>query len=180
MSKLMEELMAEIERVNGLQTEVDRAVANQTAQIKADRDVRMERPRAFLIKMGWTLGKLGDNDPNRGYYPDIPLDVFLNGKQLYINYSIDRSKDGKRSLYAYGGYHHCIEFRVGPKGIYPDYPEQQEFVNAIIDQWNDECERNLENRVATIIKETITKRVKAMQKKLTDSNDEYAKYFGKE
>lgn len=178
MSKLMDELFAEIKRVQELQTEVDRTVANQTAQIDADRKVRMERPRAFIIKMGWALGKLDQN--NRVYCPDVPLDIYLNGKQLYINYSIENGSDGKRVLYAYGGYHRCIEFRVGPSGIRPDYPDQQDFVNAIIDQWDDECEQKLENRVAEIIKKTMVERIAAMQKKLSNSNNEYEKYFGKE
>lgn len=178
MSKLMDELMAEVTRVNDLKTEVERTVAMQNAEIEADRKVRMERPRAFLIKMGWMLDKVCE--PNeRGYFPNIPLGVNHNGYPLYMIYSTYQGTGTNRNLQAYGGLLNQIQYRVGPKTIRPDYEENQEYVNAIIDQWDDEHEAQFENRIAEIIKTKLAEKMEAMQKKLAQSNDEHEKYFGK-
>jgi hypothetical protein len=178
MSKLMDELMAEVTRVNALNTEVERTVAVQTAEIEADRKVRMERPRAFLIKMGWLLDNVRESDA-RGYFPNIPLGVTHKGYPLFINYSSEKSYGEKRLLHAYGGCRGQIQFRVGPQTIRPDYEENRGFVNAIIDQWDDEHEAQFEKCVSEIVKARLAEKMEAMQKKLAQSNDEHEKYFGK-
>ena len=178
MSKLMDELMAEVTRVNDLKTEVERTVAMQNAEIEADRKVRMERPRAFLIKMGWMLDKVREYDEGI-YFPSVPLGVTLKGKPLYMSYSTYKCVGNNRNLQAYGGYCCQIQFRVGPQTIRPDYPENKEFVDALVDQWDDEHEVQFENRIAEIIKTKLAEKMETMQKKLAQSNNEHERYFGK-
>ena len=177
MSNLMDALMAELERVNNLETEVKRTVEMHNAQIKASRDIKMERPRAFLTQMGWNLAKLGSNHGRYGYFPDIPLDVYHNGKQLYVNFSIEQKTGDRKWLSVYGGYRGCIEYRVSKSDIHPDYEVDRDVVNALIDQWDDECEQKLEQRIAKIIKESMAEKMEAAQKKLNESNNEFEQYF---
>lgn len=185
MSKLMDELYAEITRVNELQTEVDRTVQMHDKEIKASRDEKGEKVATFLCEIGVILRDVSKGE--RGYFPDIPLDVYHNGKQIYINYSV---QDGTGHVSIYGGYRCQIQYRVysrvgmrGKPAITWDYDKEQhkvDIINAIIDQWDDECEQKLGNRIANIVKKKMAERMDAMQKKLEDSNNEYENYFRKD
>ena len=178
MSKLMDELMAEITRVNNLEVEVKRTVEMHNTEIKASRDKRMMRPVNFIGKMGLTLAKLGANYGSRGYYPQIPLDICINGKPLYVNYSIEWADDKtKAHLSVYGGFANQIQYRIYSKGIFPDYSDQTYVVDALIDMWDDECEAKFEYRIEQIIKKSLASKTEAMQKKLEKSNNEYEQYF---
>lgn len=184
MSKLMDELYAEITRVNELQTEVDRTVQMHDKEIKASRDEKGEKVATFLCEIGVLLRDVSKGE--RGYFPDIPLDVCHNGKQICINYSVQDS--GHVSIY--GGYRGQIQYRVysrvGMKAkpaITWDYDKEQhkvDIINAIIDQWDDECEQKLGSQIANIVKQKMAERMEAMQKKLEDSNNEYENYFRKD
>ena len=148
------------------------------AEIKADRDDKGLKIARFIIDLGLKLEKLND----KGYYPDIPLDVNdYDGHPLYINYSFSQG------LSVYGGIKHCINYRMFSKcGICPagcDTSSRmycEPFVNALIDGWDDECERKFEYRIAQIMKETIARQMEMAKSKLEKSNNEYAKYFNKE
>ena len=177
MSNLMEELMAELNRVNELKNEVNRTVAMHNAEIKASRDEKAKQIANSLIDLGWKLDKLKD----KGYYPDIPLDVDdHNGHPLFINYSFN-DVDGKTQMSVYGGWQHCINYRININGIRPNTTDidNAKITNALIDGWDKECEQKLEYRIAKIMKETIARQMEAAKAKLEKSNDEYEKYFKK-
>ena len=180
MSKLMEELMAEVNRVNRLQVEVDKTVGMHNSEIAMDRERKAISITKFIHDIGDILRDVSAG--LYGYYPEIPLDVYHNGKQIYINFSV---QDNNRFVSIYGGYRGQIQFRVFnmANGIKCDYIVEQhklDIINALIDQWDEECERKLEYRIAQIIKKKMAERMEVMQKKLADSNEEYAKYFGKD
>lgn len=181
MSKLMDELMAEITRVNDLQTEVDRTVQMHDKEIQTSRDEKGEKIATFLCEIGVLLRDVSKGKD--GYFPDIPLDVHNDGKQICINYSVE---PGTGVVSIYGGYRGQIQYRVrtnfGKPAFRCDYTREQHkinIINAIIDQWDTECEQKLENRVANIVKQEMANRMEAMQKKLNDSNNEYESYFRK-
>lgn len=183
MSNLMDELMAELERVNELKNEVERTVAMHSAEMRADREEKGKQIAKFIINLGWKLDKLND----KGYYADLPLDVnSYDGKPLYVNYSMSTNTNGKREMSVYGGVSHCINYRFGTRGIYTAGVDSmsnaynEPIMNALIDGWDAECERKFEYRIAKIMKESISKQMEAAKDKLSKSNDEYAKYFGKD
>ena len=86
MSKLMDELMAEITRVNDLQTEVDRTVQMHDKEIQTSRDEKGEKIATFLCEIGVLLRDVSKGKD--GYFPDIPLDVHNDGKQICINTAV--------------------------------------------------------------------------------------------
>lgn len=180
----MDELYAEITRVNELQTEVDRTVQMHDKEIKADRDQKMVGIATFLCEIGIVLRDVSKGQ--YGYFPAIPLGVVHDGKPICINYSVQSS--GRVNIY--GGYNGQIQYRVWSRfgtterpGIGCDYerePHKIAIINAIIDQWDDEHERKLGSRIANIVKQKMAERMDAMQKKLSNSNNEYEAYFAKE
>lgn len=176
MSKLMDELMAEAQRINALEVEVERTVEQQKAQVQQERKDKLQSIGIFLDEM---LKVLIEADamrmPNNG-----PTFVVLN-RVIY------REGDGYMrtagitfytdKIYS-GGYY------MGAR----DCSKQETFesacctggfsesMRAIVDAWNPELERDIEKAIAEYVKVVLAKRMEKMQKTLQKSNDDYAKY----
>lgn len=176
MSKLMDELMAEAQRINALEVEVERTVEQQKTQIQQKRKDKLQSIGIFLDEM---LKVLIEADamrmPNNG-----PTFVVLNR----VIYSED---DGYKRTAG-------ITFftdRIYSGGYYTgarDCSRQESFESAcctggfsksmmaIVDAWNPELERDIEKAIAEYVKFVLAKRMEKMQKTLQKSNDDYAKY----
>lgn len=176
MSKLMDELMAEAQRINALEVEVERTVEQQKAQVRQERKDKLQSIGIFLDEM---LKVLIEADamrmPNNG-----PTFVVLN-RVIY------REGDGYRrtagitfytdKIYS-GGYY------IGAR----DCSKQETFesacctggfsesMRAIVDAWNPELERDIEKAIADYVKVVLAKRMEKMKAELQKSNDDYAKY----
>jgi len=176
MSKLMDELMAEAQRINALEVEVERTVDRQKAQVQQERKDKLQSIGIFLDEM---LKVLIEADamrmPNNG-----PTFVVLN-RVIY------REGDGYMRTAGITFY----TDKIYSGGYYMgagDCSKQETFesacctggfsesMRAIVDAWNPELERDIEKAIASYIKYVLAKRMEKMQKTLQKSNDEYAKY----
>lgn len=176
MSKLMDELMAEAQRINALEVEVERTVERQKAQVQQERKDKLQSIGIFLDEM---LKVLIEADamrmPNNG-----PTFVVLN-RVIY------RESDGYRRTAGITFY----TDKIYSGGYYMgamDCSKQETFesacctggfsesMRAIVDAWNPELERDIEKAIAEYVKIVLSKRMEKMQKTLQKSNDEYAKY----
>ena len=176
MSKLMDELMAEAQRINALEVEVERTVEQQKAQVQQERKDKLQSIGIFLDEM---LKVLIEADamrmPNNG-----PTFVVLN-RVIYreddgymrtagITFYTDKIYSGGY----YMGARNCskqesFESACCTGGF-------SESMRAIVDAWNPELERDIEEAIASYIKHVLAKRMEKMQKTLQKSNDDYAKY----
>lgn len=176
MSKLMDELMAEAQRINALEVEVERTVEQQKAQVQQERKDKLQSIGIFLDEM---LKVLIEADamrmPNNG-----PTFVVLN-RVIYSE------RDGYRrtagitfytdKIYS-GGYY------IGSNSCSKQETFESacctggfsESMRAIVDAWNPELERDIEKAIAEYVKVVLAKRMEKMQKTLQQSNDTYAKY----
>lgn len=176
MSKLMDELMAEAQRINALEVEVERTVEQQKAQVQQERKDKLQSIGIFLDEM---LKVLIEADamrmPNNG-----PTFVVLNR----VTYS---EADGYRrtagitfytdKIYS-GGYYmgarNCSKQETFESACCTG--GFSESMRAIVDAWNPELERDIEKAIAEYVKIVLAKRMEKMQKTLQKSNDDYAKY----
>ena len=176
MSKLMDELMAEAQRINALEVEVERTVERQKAQVQQERKDKLQSIRIFLDEM---LKVLIEADamrmPNNG-----PTFVVLN-RVIYSEGDGYRRTAGitfyTDKIYS-GGYY------IGAR----DCSKQETFESAcctggfsesmmaIVDAWNPELERDIEKAIADYVKFVLANRMEKMKAELHKSNDEYAKY----
>ena len=176
MSKLMEELITEAQRINALEVEVERTVEQQKAQVQQERKDKLQSIGIFLDEM---LKVLIEADamrmPNNG-----PTFVVLN-RVIYSEGDGYRRTAGitfyTDKIYS-GGYY------MGAR----DCSKQETFesacctggfsesMRAIVDAWNPELERDIEKAIAEYVKVVLAKRMEKMKKTLQKSNDDYAKY----
>lgn len=172
----MDELMAEAQRINALEVEVERTVKQQKAQVQQERKDKLQSIGIFLDEM---LKALIEADamrmPNNG-----PTFVVLN-RVIYSEGDGYRRTAGitfyTDKIYS-GGYY------MGAR----DCSKQETFesacctggfsesMRAIVDAWNPELERDIEKAIADYVKFVLAKRMEKMQKTLQKSNDDYAKY----
>lgn len=176
MSKLMDELMAEAQRINALEVEVERTVEQQKAQIQQERKDKLQSIGIFLDEMQDVLIEADAmRMPNNG-----PTFVVLN-RVVY------REGDGYRrtagitfytdKIYS-GGYYlgagNCSKQETFESACCTGGFSKS--MRAIVDAWNPELERDIEKAIAEYIKVVLAKRMEKMQKTLQQSNDDYAKY----
>lgn len=176
MSKLMDELMAEAQRINALEVEVERTVEQQKAQVQQERKDKLQSIGIFLDEM---LKVLIEADAMR-MPNNCPTFVVLN-----------------RVIYSEGdGYRRTAGITFYTDKIYSggyymgsgDCSKEETFesacctggfsrsMRAIVDAWSPELERDIEKAIAEYVKFVLAKRMEKMQKTLQKSNDDYAKY----
>ena len=180
MSKLMDELMAEAQRINALKVEVERTVEQQKAQIQQERKDKLQSIGIFLDEMLKVLieanaMRMPDNGPtfvvlNRVIYSECDgyrrtagitfyTDKIYSGG-YYMGAGNCSKEESFKSACRTGGF--------------------SESMRAIVDAWNPELERDIEEAIAEYVKVVLAKRMEKMQKTLQKSNDDYAKYSAKE
>ena len=157
----MKNIMAEIERVNALESEVNTTIERRAQEINKQRKDKLAGIEAFMTAMRTAMRQAGVprvEVPCCGYAPDAegnwswPLGVAI-----------------LRDRFDFGSFN--VQMSFGPSCYYND---------LCIDRWNEEAEQKVYNAVVDAIKKTLAKRLDNMTKELKASNDEYANYFGKE
>ena len=176
MSKLMDELMAEAQRINALEVEVERTVEQQKAQVQQERKDKLQSIGIFLDEMLKVLieadaMRMPDNGPtfvvlNRVTYSEV--DGYR--RTAGITFYTDKIYSGGY----YMGARNCskeerFESACRTGGF-------SESMRAIVDAWNPELERDIEEAIAEYVKVVLAKRMEKMQKTLQKSNDDYVKY----
>lgn len=176
MSKLMDELMAEAQRINALEVEVERTVERQKAQVQQERKDKLQDIGVFLDGMRKLLieadaMRMPNNAPtfvvlNRVIYREGDGYMRTAGITFYTD-----------KIYS-GGYYmaarSCSKQETFESacctGVFSDS------MMAIVDAWNPKLERDIEEAIAEYVKVVLAKRMEKMQKTLQKSNDDYAKY----
>lgn len=179
MSKLMDELMAEAQRVNALEVEVERTVEMQKDRVQQERKDKLQSIGIFLDEM---LKVLIEADAMR--MPDNGATfVVLNG----VKYDDDRyNRTAGITFYTdniyFGGYYpaplcgcgSCSKSETLSNAFLTGGKAKATI--ATVDAWNPELERDIEKAIAEYVKVVLAKRMEKMQKTLQKSNDEYAQY----
>lgn len=160
MTDMMKEIMAEVERVNKLGAEVDKAIADMNAETMAFRVVKGDEIADFLREMCNSMKVAGVS----GY-----IHVYCCGD--------DPKVDRKWPL---GVQLHKDFFRIGYFNIMGLFSEACKLRDTFIDRWNAAEQQKVETAVAEAIKKTLAERMDKMTADLTKANADHAVYFGKE
>lgn len=182
MSKLMDELMAELDRVNNLEKEVDTTVKQLNNEVSISRTEKLKEIVAFCDRMhtfarqagvqmkcgdqGWTANYMWTSAP--GYYCD--------GNYRWENALMFGNK---RDGHAWLGYYlkGSGEFRA--RNYVTEYINMTDPpVISFIDGWNAETEQYIERRVTEEVKNAIARRIETATQKLHNANKDHEKYYG--
>ena len=160
MSKLMDELMKEIERVNNLEVEVKRAVEKSDGEVKIARREKLKKIEEFLKPMQKILCDAGLS----GKY--IKTDIYAYDGCLRHNIEIEFNDDSivahKFGTYYYAHINGAVEGKIMP---------------VLIDEWSNGTERMIEAEVTNSVKEEIARRITKATNSLKASNDKHDKYY---
>lgn len=176
MSKLMDELMAEAQRINALEVEVERTVEQQKTQVQQERKDKLQSIGIFLDEM---LKVLIEADAmrtpsNRPTFVVLNRVTYREGDGYMRTAGITFYTDKIYSGGYYMGAGDCSKQETFESacctGGFSDS------MRAIVDAWNPELERDIEKAIADYVKFVLAKRMEKMQKTLQKSNDDYAKY----
>ena len=181
MSNLMDELMAEMNRVNNLETEVNKTVKQLSNESGLARQEKLKEICQFLLRMTDLLlqakiikpanisscryysatvntGIRFQNGTNAPWYS---LKLEIRGDEVNVKYLPESSGATliwKGNPYNYLTY--CTEY--------------------LVDQWSQATYDAVENQIAEIIKKAIAKRIENATQKLKTANETHEKYYGKE
>ena len=160
MTDLMKQIMAEVECVNRLNAEVDKAIADMEAETIVRRVDKGNEIADFLREMCNSMKVAGVS----GY-----IHVYCCG---------DDPKVGQKLLLGVQLYKDF--FRIGYFNIMGLFSEAYKLRDTFIDRWNAAEKQKVETAVAEAIKRTLAKRMDKMTADLTKANADHAVYFGKE
>ena len=179
MSKLMDELMAEVQRINALEVEVERTVDRQKAEVQQGRKDKLQEICLFLDDMRKVLIEA---DAMR--MPDNrPAFVLMN----YLSYDDDGyQRTPAITFYTdnifFGGYYpgsrDCSKNETLTSAL--RYGGLAKSTRTIVDAWSQNLEGKIEEAIASYVKHALAKRMEKMQKTLQKSNDDYARYVKEE
>lgn len=175
MSKLMDELMAEAQRINALEVEVERTVDRQKAQVQQERKNRLQSICVFLDKMRDVLIEADAMKmPNNGPTYVLLYGVHYNSNGYNRSAGITFYTDKIFSGGYYSGAGDCSRQETFESAQI--YGARSESMMAIVDAWSPELEDQIEKAIADYVKVVLAKRMEKMKAELQKSNDEYAKY----
>ena len=174
MNKLMMELMAEAQRVNALETEVERTIDRHNEEIKQNRMRKVQEIEAFLSEMLDALIEADAlrNKHNSPYF--VVTGATYNDDKYTRNVGITFQSDSIWTGGYYIGSDSCVRQERFERAIKKGPLYQS--MKALIDAWSPQMEHEVETAVANHIKETLAKRMEKLQSDLKRSNDTYEKY----
>lgn len=175
MSKLMDELMAEAQRVNALEVEVERTIDRQKEQIEQERKDRLQSICVFLDRMREVLIEADAmNMPNNGPTYVLLYGVHYNSNGYNRSAGITFYTDRIYSGGYYSGAGDCSKQEIFENAAIRG--ASSESMKAIVDAWSPKLEDQIEKAIADYVKVVLAKRMEKMKAELQKSNDEYAKY----
>lgn len=181
MSKLMDELMAEMTRVKNLETEVNTTLKQLSDETGVARKEKANEIAEFLMKMTELLiqAKVIRDPSNSGceYYSAIvKTGIYYQPKGGTVTYHLKLKITG-----------HEVAVQTLPElsgnpliyrgRLYSFFSDRVEY---LIDQWSQATYDVVENHVAEIIKKAIAKRIEEATEKLKTANEKHDNYYGKE
>ena len=165
MSNLFEKLMEEAERVNALNAEVDKIVADRQAEKRAERKKVAEHIGQFLELTKQVMIEADATDELRIEMPFccngcsyvLRISKRFQRGEFFIKGYEDMWKDGHASLYYY------------PLSIIPQCDGGKVWAN-VCDSWSKEAEAVIENAVAKAVKKRLTERMAEMTNALKEAS----------
>ena len=186
MDEMMMEILAECERVNKLNVEVDRAIQTKTTAVEAVRKDIWKEIRDFLWQMNDLLAKAGCHygvvvKTNLHYINDNRvIGIMFFGSAKYEDFA----QVGRYYTYE-DSYSHKIcdgvsEFlKVATDTGLRNYGIGVQMQTALIRLWSDDAEKvkaYIKQGVMAKAKEILASRTEQMQKDLKKANDRYNVY----
>ena len=178
MSKLMDELMAEAQRVQDLRCEVNRTINNKKAEINHTRVEKWENEIfPFLHELDEAVRSAGCCEYKMNAYTGVDA-IEYDGYRR--NVMISYSRPYLNSVAKIGGYWSGSGDVGGTQGITLKMPGWNTYTAALIDGWNEEVKQIIEKNTAQIIKRHLEREMEKMRNELEKVNTTYEKHFGKE
>lgn len=175
MTDLMKELMAEVARVNKLELEVDRTVELQKNNVAQK---RQEKAQSIALTLQELCDALIEADAltfkNNYTFFVLPGVSFKESDGFIRNVGIMFYSDGIWAGRYYSGTGSCCRSESFEHAVNRKACTQS--MKALIDAWDDDMAKRVEETCMKQIKQTLKNRMEAMQNTLQKSNDEYAKY----
>lgn len=179
MSNLMDELMAEITRVNNLEIEANESAENLIKQVMLSRTEKLKEINEFCNRMNDAVRKAVEPISRYGGYRKwthvIVPGSYVDGNHRWNN----ELKFGGRDV-------HLGIFLIGSKDFQSTYGTIEDpdltakSVQEFIDGWSEDTERRIEFAVTEFVKQTLQWRIEQATQKLKNANEQHAKYYGTE
>lgn len=181
MSKLMDELMAELDRVNNLEHEVDATVKQLGNEVSISRTEKLKEIVAFcdrmnnFAKQACVQTKTCINCTKNYMWTSAPGCV-RDGNHKWTN---DLMFGRKSDAHAWLGVYMTGSGDFWRRNYVSEYMDiSDESVISFIDGWNAETEQYIERRVTEEVKNAIARRIETATQKLKSANEEHDKYYG--
>lgn len=175
MTDLMKELMAEVTRVNKIELEVDRTVVLQKNDVAQK---RQEKAQSIALTLRELCEALLEADAlkfkNNSAFFVLPGVSFKESDGFIRDVGIMFYSDGIFAGKYYSGTGTCSKTESFWNAVNRKACTQS--MKALIDAWDDDMEKRVEEACMKHIKNMLEYRMDVMRKKLEKSNDEYAKY----
>ena len=183
MSKLMDELMAELNRVNDLEKEVSTTVEQLHNEVSLSRAEKLKGIIEFCDRMH-NFAKQAGVQTKSGAYNSCMRDYMWtsapgrvrDGNHEWTN---DLMFGRKRDNHAWLGVYMTGSGDFWKRNYLSEYVDSGDpSVISFIDGWSAETEQYIERRVTEEVKKAIARRIESATEKLHDANVEHAKYYG--
>lgn len=183
MSKLMDELMAELNRVNDLEKEVSTTVEQLHNEVSLSRAEKLKGIVEFCDRMHSFAKQAGVQTKScinctKDYMWVSAPGRIRDGNHEWTN---DLMFGRERDAHAWLGVYMTGSGDFWKRHYVSEYMDiTDRSVISFIDGWNAETEQYIERRVTEEIKKAIARRIETATEKLHGANEEHAKYYGKE
>ena len=184
MSNLMDELMAEMNRVNNLETEVNKTVEQLSNESGLARQEKLKEICQFLLRMTGLLIqakviKPANSSSCRYYSATVNTGIRFQRKTPtndapWHSLKLEIRGDAVNVKYLQESSEETLIWKGKPYGYLTDCTE------CLVDQWSQATYDTVENQIAEIIKKAIAKRIEDATQKLKTANETHEKYYGKE
>lgn len=170
MSNLMEELMAEINRVNSLETEVATTVKNTMREVNLARSEKLQNIFSFIEEMRDVLMKAGMLKFSDSYF-FVQTNIENRNSMCRWRYNIKIYADTNSFVV---NYHNGWN---SDQRVFRDMKNNYEHACFVIDHWDDETYAVIRNGVAKRIQQELSCRIEEATKKLRNANAKHAIYY---
>ena len=185
MSKLMDELMAELNRVNSLEKEVDTTVKQLGNEVSISRTEKLKEIVAFCDRMHTFARQAGVQSKCGAYGNCVANYMWTSAPGRHRDGNHEWTNDlmfgRERDAHAWLGVYMTGSGDFWKRHYVSEYMDiTDRSVISFIDGWDAETEQYIERRVTEEVKNAIARRIETATQKLKDANAEHGKYYGKD
>lgn len=185
MSKLMDELMAELNRVQNLEKEVDTTIKQLHNEVSISRTEKLKEIVAFCDRMHTFARQAGVQSKCGAYGNCIANYMWTSAPGRHRDGNHEWTNDlmfgRKNDAHAWLGVYMTGSGDFWKRNYLSEHVDMTDpSVISFIDGWNAETEQYIERRVTEEVKKAIARRIETATQKLHEANDEHDKYYGKD